>query len=126
MPKPIHLLAAVGVCVALGVLACLAPAYPCGYSGSNEEYAGYGYHSLAKAASEGFGWSADSVPVLYEKYSGTGPYEIKAEPWMAALYVPIFIAIAFLGFLIYSGSFIRPSRTSEIRPTRTPQSRTRR
>jgi hypothetical protein len=126
MPKPIHILAAVSVCVALGALACLAPAYPCGYYGADGKYAGYGYHSLAKAASEGFGWSADSVPVPYGGYSGTGPYEAKAGPWIGALYFPVFIAIISLGWLIATDRLIRPSMMSGIRPARTRQSRMRR
>jgi len=123
MPKPIHILVAVSVCVVLSALACLAPAYPCGYYGADEEYAGYGYQSLAKVTSEGFGWGADSVPVPYERYSGTDPYEVKAGLWTAALYVPIFVAIIFLSFLIYSGRLTRPSRTSAEHPEQIPKSR---
>ena len=109
---------ALATCLSLGAVISFASVLPCGYhDAADGKFAGYGYHSLAKVASEGFEWNAGNVPEPYEKYSGTGPYIASAEYWVVALYIPIFIGIIFLGWLILGGKerlapFIHLSRKS--------------
>ena len=96
-----HLAAALAVCVSLGAVTCLAPMIPCGYADAvSGRYAGYGYHSLADVAARGFGWDSEAVPHMDEAYSGSGPYEASARLWIVLLYVPVFMAIACLGYII--------------------------
>ena len=98
-----NVIAATIVCLALGALTALAPMYPCGYTASGTR-AGYGYHSLATVASEGFEWTSDMVPVAFPEFTGSGPYVAVGQQWIAAMYIPMFIAIIFLGWLILTGN----------------------
>jgi hypothetical protein len=108
-----NVLLATIVCLGLCIILSLASVLPCGYhDAADGKFAGYGYHSLADVASNGFEWNADAVPHLYERYSGTGPYIASAEYWVVALHFPIFLAIIFLGVVIvrYPVSINRKSR----------------
>lgn len=106
------------VCIGLFLLTALSPIIPCGYcDAASNINAGYGYHSLAKVISEGFEWDSVTVPVISQGYDGTGPYIVTAEYWIAALYIPMFMAIIFLGWLIMNGEIktaglTRPSTKS--------------
>ena len=96
---------ALTICLGLGAIMSLASILPCGYhDAATGDYAGHGYHSLAEVVSEGFEWDSQTVPNPYEKYTGTGPYIATCEFWIAALFIPIFFAIIFLGWLIIGGN----------------------
>jgi hypothetical protein len=120
MPRQsmINFALALAICLGLGIMVSLASVLPCSYhDAADGKFAGYGYHSLAKAASEGFEWNSDSVPEQSPLYSGTGPYVASVQYWIVLLYIPIFMAIVFLGWLIMGGKkrfaeFIRPSKKS--------------
>lgn len=91
-----RIIVALGVTGGLAIAVFFLPMYPCGYF-DGSSYAGYGYHSLADIASEGLGWDADVVPNMASKYTGDGPYVVQPQAWIMVLYVPILLAIAFLG-----------------------------
>ncbi|MDO9538081.1 MAG: hypothetical protein Q7J68_07165 [Thermoplasmata archaeon] len=118
MEKPSfkNLAIALTICLSLGALTMFAPVFPCGYKdAASGATAGYGYHSLAKVASEGFQWDSASVPEPYVMYTGTGPYVVNANTWIALLYIPIILAIIYFGWFIISTegqifNFIRPSK----------------
>ncbi|MCI0482923.1 MAG: hypothetical protein L0213_15200 [Candidatus Dadabacteria bacterium] len=92
--------------IAFAVLALtlilLLPWYPCGYFDRNDTsiYAGYGYHSLYEIAGKDFGWTSDTVPNPYERYTGTGPYSVSAELWIILLYIPIFLTALYYAKLL--------------------------
>ena len=95
--------AAVAIAVPLSCTVLFAHVYPCGYFDANSQvYAGYGHHSLFTVQANRLSWDTSSVPVMYEKYTGSGPYVVEAGLWVAILYVPIFLAIAYLGWLVFS------------------------
>ncbi len=126
MPDAKNIAMALAACIGLGALLCLAPLMPCGYTGTADGlHAGYGHHSLADIMAKGLEWDTDTVPVPYERYSGAGPYTAAAQGWAIALYIPIFIAIVFLGRMILGGKLTRPSRKSGTLPGQTRQSRKR-
>ena len=109
-----RLAVALPLCLCLAALVCALPIFPCGFfDASTDMYAGYGYHSLAEVASEGFSWDSATVPEPFEEYRGTGPFVAVAKWWVVALYIPIFLAITYLGLEISRGNvrFIRPSTT---------------
>lgn len=94
---------AVLVSLVLASLVVFIGVYPCGYYDVNSSaYAGYGHHSLSTVMTNGFRWDSDTVPEEVARHSGDGPYEARAELWVAALYVPVFISIIFLGLLIHN------------------------
>jgi hypothetical protein len=109
---------ALAICLGLSIMVSLAGILPCSYhDAANGKFAGYGYHSLVKVASEGLEWDSQTVPEQSPLYSGTGPFVASAEYWIVLLYIPIFMAIIFLGWLIMGGKkrlakFIRPSKKS--------------
>ena len=113
-----NLALALGICISLGTTVSLISILPCSYNDAVDgNYAGYGYHSLVKVVSEGLEWNAASVPEPIPGYSGTGSYIVSAQYWIPALYIPIFIAITYLGWLIMGGKkwfseFIPLSRKS--------------
>ncbi|MDD4308626.1 MAG: hypothetical protein PHU53_07470 [Thermoplasmata archaeon] len=95
---------AVTVCIGLSLLTVLSPIIPCGYcDAASNINAGYGYHSFAKVISEMFEWDSGTVPVISQGYEGSGPYIVTAEYWIVSLYIPMFMAIVFLGWLIMNG-----------------------
>lgn len=92
---------AVSICVALIVLLSIGNIYPSGYVDVNtQHHAGHGYHSLASVVGEGFYWHADTVPHQANEYYGSGPYAVTANFLISFLYIPLFIAIAFIGYMI--------------------------
>ena len=113
-----NVIAATIISLALGALTALAPMFPCGYrDAASNVPAGYGYHSLAKVVFNGFDWGSSTVPTLFPGYSGSGPFAVNAEYWIALLYIPMFMAIILLGWLIIGGKvrfeqFILPSTRS--------------
>lgn len=99
----LHFAVATALAVSLSCVVLFAPIYPCGYFDANSQvYAGYGHHSLFTVLDNQFNWSSDYVPVPNEKYTGSGPYMVEAGLWTVVLYVPIFLAIAYLFWLIFS------------------------
>ena len=92
---------AVPLCLGLAALVCALPMFPCGYFDAQTDiYGGYGYHSLAGAVSEGLSWESTTVPEPYEKYAGSGPFTVVAQWWIAMLYIPIFVAIGYFGYIV--------------------------
>jgi hypothetical protein len=102
-PVLLRLVVATAIAVSLCCVVLFVPFYPCGYLDANtQKYAGHGDHSLFTVLDNQFNWASDSVPVPSEKYTGSGPYMVEAGLWVAALYLPIFLAIAYLGWMIFS------------------------
>jgi hypothetical protein len=118
----IRFVLALAICLGLSIMVSLGSVLPCSYHNAVDgKYAGYGHHSLVKVASEGLEWDSETVPELNPLYNGTGPYVASAQYWVALLYIPIFIAIIFLGWLIMGGkgrlaAFIHLSTRSGKRP----------
>ncbi len=96
------------ICTILMIVLMFANIYPCGYWGQTQlyedkGYAGHGYHSLAEVVGNGFFWDADDVPEPYDKYNGDGPYYVMGHWWISVLYIPTFLGIIYLGWLIAGG-----------------------
>ena len=96
------------VCLLLMITVVLANIYPVGYWDismlyEEEGFAGYGYHSLAEVVGNGFFWEAEDVPVENTLYRGNGPYYAMGLWWISLLYIPIFLGIIYLGWLIVGG-----------------------
>ena len=92
------------------IVVLFAPMYPCGYWDKAHLYqdyyqAGYGHHSLIEVVGNGWFWEADDVPVTYDNYKGdaTSSYFVMGLWWISLLYIPIFIGIIYLGWLIAGG-----------------------
>ena len=98
-----------GICLILALTVTFVSIYPCGYWEQGklydleEGYAGHSYESLATVLGEGFFWETDDVPVEYEWYRGDGPYYAVGYWWISVLYIPIYIGIVYLGWLIVGG-----------------------
>lgn len=104
-----NLLAAI-IGLALIVTVLFAGMYPCGYWEKSrlyqeEGYAGHGYHSLAEVLARGFFWEADMVPSPNPHYHGniSAGYYVMGLWWISLLYIPIFLGIIYLGWLIAGG-----------------------
>ena len=87
--------------------------YPVGYfDAENESCAGYGHHSFAEIAANGFDWETNTVPVKNQLFEGTGPYVAMPAMWIAMLYIPIMLGIVYvtrlLAILTVDIMFIRP------------------
>ena len=112
-----------GICLILVISLSLANIYPVGYWEQGklydleEGYAGHGYKSLAFILYEGYFWEADDVPVEFEEYQGDGPYYAVGHWWVSILYMPIYLGIIYLGWLLAGGrerlSIILPGREED-------------
>ena len=98
------------ICTILLITLLFANIYPCGYwektnFNVKEGYAGHGYHSFTEVVGKGFFWEAEEVPVLKADYKGntTSGYYAMGLWWISLLYIPIFIGIIYLGWLIAGG-----------------------
>lgn len=93
------------ICMGLIIGLLFANIYPCGYWDEaqfyeDEGYAGHGYHSFVEVVGNGFFWEADEVPESFDNYRGNGPYYAMGLWWISLLYVPIFLGIIYLGWII--------------------------
>ena len=96
------------ICIILLITLVFANIYPCGYWNQTqlyeeEGYAGHGYHSLVEVVGNGFFWEADEVPEMSGQYKGDGPYYAMGLWWISVLYIPMFLVIICLGWLIAGG-----------------------
>ena len=96
------------ICLGLTIGMLFANIYPCGYWDEaklyeEEGYAGHGYHSFVEVVGNGFFWEADEVPEPYENYQGDGPYYVMGLWWISMLYIPVFLGIIYLGWVIVGG-----------------------
>ncbi len=86
----------------LAAALCLVPVYPCGFweAGElydNQGYAGHGYYSLVEVLGHGFFWTADEVPTPFLVHNNPEPpYYAVGYWWVSVLYIPIFIAMAYV------------------------------
>jgi len=101
--------AATGICLILMITVSVAPIYPVGYWEQGklydleEGYAGHGHDSLAYVLGEWFFWETDEVPVEFHEYRGDGPYYAVGHWWVSMMYIPIFLGIIYLGWVLIGG-----------------------
>lgn len=94
------------ICLVLMMTVLFANIYPCGYWSQSqlfeeEGYAGYGHHSLAEVLANGFFWGDEEIPAPNPDWETLGPpFYVVGYWWVAVLYIPIFIGIIFIGWLI--------------------------
>ena len=110
-----------GLAALIGLGFLLAPIYPCDYWEDTHLYvpwhqAGYGYHSLAEVLGNGFFWTSQDVPIEFDDYRGntSASYFVVGQSWISLLFIPIFMGLAYLGWLIAGG----PERYSILLPRR--------
>ena len=93
------------ICIVLMVVVMFASIYPCGYWDEaqlyeEEGFAGYEYNSLAEVMGNGFFWETDDVPEQTGVYQEDGPYYVMGLWWISLLYIPMFLGIIYLGWII--------------------------
>ena len=97
------------ICLILMITVAFMNIYPCGYWDQaqlfeEEGYAGYGHYSLVEVVGNGFFWEADDIPEPNPDWRTLGPpFYVVGYWWVTLLYIPIFLGIIFLGWLISGG-----------------------